>query len=77
MKRRDFLAAGQAAALLPGMALAQPANGPAGVPLIPVETMFRRSAYRSITLSPNGKLFAATVALNNRQNLVVVDLEQK
>lgn len=77
MKRREFLAAGPGALMLPGWALAQPANGPAGVPLIPVETLMQRSAYRNLVLSPSGKLFAATIALNGRQNLVVVDLEQK
>ena len=76
MKRRDFLAAGPAAALSPAAALAQQAGTAAPAARIPVETLFRKAAYRNITLSPNQKSFAATIQLDNRQNLVVVDLEK-
>lgn len=46
-------------------------------PIIPVETMFKRAAYDLLTLSPNGKYMAATVPLNDRSNLVVLDMEKK
>ncbi len=74
MKRRELLAAAPALSLLSSTVEAQSQTGPAGVPLIPVKTMFRRANYRNIALSPSGKFMAATVALNGRQNLVLVDL---
>ena len=53
------------------------AQAPAATPIIPIETMFKTPAYRGLTLSPNGKYMAATVQFNDRQNLVVLDIEKK
>ena len=44
---------------------------------IPVETLFKRSEFRTVTLSPNGKLLAAIAPFKGRNNLAVVDLEKK
>jgi dipeptidyl aminopeptidase/acylaminoacyl peptidase len=44
---------------------------------IPVETLFRKSEFRSLTLSPNGKLLAAIAPLKGRYNLAVIDIGQK
>ena len=44
---------------------------------IPVETLFKRSEFRTVTLSPNGKLLAAIAPFKGRNNLAVIDLEKK
>ncbi len=46
-------------------------------PLIPVETLFRKSEYRAPTFSPDQKFMAALVPVNSRFNLVVIDLEKR
>ncbi len=72
-RRELILGAGGAtvAALGHGLAAAQTSTAPAP---IPVETLFRKSAYRNVRLSPDGKWLAATVSSMNRQNLVVLDV---
>jgi len=44
---------------------------------IPVETFFKKSEFRSLILSPDGKLLGAVAPIKGRFNLVVVDLEKK
>lgn len=51
------------------------ATTPAGGPSI--EELFKAPTYTGISLSPNGKFMAATVSMNDRQNLIVVDLEKR
>ena len=53
-----------------------PASGTA-VSLIPVETLFRKSEYQSLTFSPDQKFMAALMPINSRYNLVVIDLEKR
>lgn len=77
MKRRSLLAAVPAVTLWSRGTHAQAPVGPAGVPLIPIATMFRRAAYANVTLSPDGQSIAATIPLNDRQNLAVLDLKQR
>ena len=47
------------------------------VPEIPVETLFRKSEYRLLTLSPDQKFMAALMPINSRYNLVIIDLEKR
>jgi len=47
------------------------------VPEIPVETLFRKPEYRSLTLSPDQKFMAALMPINSRYNLVIIDLEKR
>ena len=70
---QKLIAAAAVAAMLmtTGVACAQAA------PLIPVETLFKKPEYRSVTFSPDQKFMAALVAVNSRFNLVVVDLEKR
>ena len=49
----------------------------ATTPIIPVETLFRKSEYRSLTLSPDQKFMAALMPINSRFNLVIIDLEKR
>lgn len=81
LNRREILATASILGLVPAAASGQQVAsimGPAGVPLIPVETLFCKPAYRNILLSPSSRFFAATVPLEGRYNLVVIDLaEQK
>lgn len=44
---------------------------------IPVETFWKLPEFTNMALSPNGKLLAALTPLNERENLVVIDLEKK
>jgi dipeptidyl aminopeptidase/acylaminoacyl peptidase len=55
-------------------ALAQTAKKPSDVT---VEQFYRRPAYSELRLSPNGKLLAALVPLNGRNNLAIIDLDTK
>ena len=45
-------------------------------PLPPVETFFKRAKYASVSLSPDGKLLAVLVPINERRNLAIIDLEK-
>ncbi len=56
-------------------AVAQTAAVPANA-LPGVEKFFMRAQYSKIALSPDGKVLAALVPLNERQNLALVDLEK-
>ena len=58
-------------------AVAQTATTANRVAEIPVETLFKKAAFRRIALSPDGKFLAALAPLNGRQNLTVVDLEKR
>ncbi len=55
---------------------ALPTSG-AVAPLIPVETLFRKSEYQSLTFSPDQKFMAALMPINSRYNLVVIDLDKR
>lgn len=44
---------------------------------IPVETLFRRAQYSRMELSPDGKLLAAVVSAQGRDNLAVIDLDKQ
>jgi dipeptidyl aminopeptidase/acylaminoacyl peptidase len=44
---------------------------------ITVEQFFKRPDYANMQLSPNGKLLAAVVPLNGRNNLAVIDVDSK
>ena len=46
-------------------------------PIIPVETLFRKSEYRALSFSPDQKFMAALMPINSRYNLVVIDLEKR
>jgi dipeptidyl aminopeptidase/acylaminoacyl peptidase len=62
------------------IALAQPATAPAQPAKyakaadIPVGTFMQRSRYSQVVLSPDGSKLAAVTPINNRDNLVVIDL---
>ncbi len=43
----------------------------------PAETFFRRDAYSDLVLSPNGRYIAASVPVNERRNVVVLDLDRR
>ncbi len=60
----------------PTAALAQTVPAISPVAEIPVETLFKRAAFRRIVLSPDQKFMAALAPANGRQNLVVIDLEK-
>ena len=49
----------------------------ATTPLIPVETLFRKTEYRSLTFSPDQKFMAALMPINSRYNLVIIDLDKR
>lgn len=55
-------------------AMAARAQAPAPVPL---EDLLKRSAFRDVALSPDGRHLAAIVPVNGRYNLGVVDLETR
>ncbi len=64
------------ACCIAGAAHAQaPAPTTASV-LPPVETFFKRATYDRVTLSPDGKLLAALVPVNERRNLALIDLDR-
>ena len=44
---------------------------------IPVEAFFRLAQYSQMAMSPDGKRFAALAPVRGRENLVIVDLEQR
>lgn len=44
---------------------------------IPIEQLFRKSAYQHIVLSPDQKFMAAVTPVNGRQNLIVIDLDKR
>ncbi len=44
---------------------------------IPVETLFRKTEYRSLSFSPDQKFMAALIPIESRYNLVVVDIEKR
>ena len=52
------------------------AQGAAPAP-IPVETLFAKSSYRQLILSPDGKLMAALAPADGRQNILVIDLDKR
>lgn len=52
------------------------AQGAVSAP-IPVETLFAKSSYRELVLSPDGKLMAALASADGRQNILVIDLEKR
>lgn len=60
------------AAALP--AFAQNAKKPSD---ISIENFFKRPEYAQMQLSPNGRLLAAVVPLNGRNNLAVIDVESR
>ena len=67
-------------AFLLAMALTCAAGLPTSIAFaqeIPVETLFKRNEFRTVTLSPNGKLLAAIAPFKGRNNLAVIDLEKK
>lgn len=45
------------------------------VDLPPVEDFFRRARYDAVTLSPDFKLLAAVVSLNDRRNRAMIDID--
>ena len=65
-------------ALAVGPAAAQDSDAtPVARPgLPPVEDFFRRPKYSDFTLSPDGKLLAAKVPVNDRQNVALIDLDK-
>ncbi len=50
------------------------ASDRSGLP--PVATFFKRPAYTQLSLSPDGKLFAAIVPALGRQNIALIDLDK-
>jgi dipeptidyl aminopeptidase/acylaminoacyl peptidase len=54
-----------------GLSAAPAASVP---PELPVETFFRKPTFSSLNFSPDGKALALLETINNRQNLVVLDL---
>ena len=46
-------------------------------PIIPVETLFRKTEYSALTFSPDQKFMAALMPINSRYNLVIIDLEKR
>ncbi|MEQ1595491.1 MAG: S9 family peptidase [Casimicrobium sp.] len=58
-------------------ASAASAQPQANAPQIPIADMVKRTEYDLMTLSPSGKLLAATVPTKGRNNLVVIDLEKR
>jgi dipeptidyl aminopeptidase/acylaminoacyl peptidase len=47
------------------------------IPEIPIETLFRKTEYRSLNFSPDQKFMAALMPINSRYNLVIIDLEKR
>ncbi len=74
----SWLAVLVAAVAIPGVAqVVEQAAAPlarAGLP--PVESFFSRPKYSLLSLSPDGKLFAALVPAIGRQNLALIDLDR-
>lgn len=68
-----FCAAFIAISLSPSIA----AQGYKSAADIPVEVFFKRVDYRSLTLSPDGKMLAAVVPLKSRGNLVLIDIASR
>ena len=64
-------------ASLLGAATNARAQAAATTPLIPVETLFRKPEYRSLTFSPDQKFMAALMPINSRYNLVIIDLDKR
>ncbi len=65
-----------AAALITGLAAAEPASPPPKpVPELPLATFFQSPTITSLTFSPNGKFIACLVPYEKRMNLAVIDLE--
>ena len=61
-----------------GSGMSAQAQAPAAAtPVIPVETLFRKSEYRSLTFSPDQKFMAALMPINSRFNLVIIDLDKR
>jgi dipeptidyl aminopeptidase/acylaminoacyl peptidase len=59
---------------------AQPAAAPsvgATLPLIPIDQLFRRAQHAGLKLSHDARFLAGTALVNDRRNLVVVDVEQR
>ena len=48
-----------------------------GAAEIPVETLFKKTEYRSLTFSPDQKSMAALMPVNSRYNLVIIDLDKR
>ncbi|MEN9560089.1 MAG: Dipeptidyl aminopeptidase [Pseudomonadota bacterium] len=71
-----MLVSGLCGLTLASVSLAQP-QAKAKHTLVPIETLFQSSAYKSYKLSPDGKKLAALVPVNKRDNLVVIDLEKR
>jgi len=61
------------AGLWPAFALLAAAHA-APPPKLPVETFFRNPTYASLAVSPDGKALSLLQSINNRLNLVVLDL---
>ena len=64
---------------LPAVAQAQSTPAPAkkSASEYSVQEFFRRAEYQQMSLSPNGQRLAATIPLNGRANLVVIDLDKR
>lgn len=58
-------------------AASAPQAVPAPVPIVPIETLFKKAAHRNLVLSPDQKYLAAVTPVNGRQNLVVLDMEKR
>lgn len=73
-----MLNANRLAAILLGMAFAAPLLAQtAASPLLPVEDFTRDSKLKSVSFSPDGKLFAALQEVDGRMNLMVGDLKAR
>ena len=70
----SLVCASCAMAQTPGVAAST--AGPSARPLPPIETFLKRPKYTSVSLSPDGKLLAALVPINERRNLAIIDLEK-
>jgi dipeptidyl aminopeptidase/acylaminoacyl peptidase len=66
-----------AAAVLPVAGFTQTPSAQSAAPIIPVETLFRRPQYQGLTFSPDQKSLAATTFVDERQNLVIIDMEKR
>ncbi len=49
----------------------------ASTPKIPLEDFFRKPEFAQLTLSPNGKYLGVVAPIENRMNLVVIDLDTR
>lgn len=77
-----FLARGLAALAALALPIAAPAQAPAtpakkSASEYSIQEFFRRGEYQQMSLSPNGQRLAATIPLNGRANLVVIDLDKR